>query len=207
MPRRHFPYFGAICLLAALGCTRAATKAQPIAEAYVPDSRSVGFDIESWSRENGSLRIQASYPSQGKLAKSGIEFGPAGSVERIEDWKQFPITTGKGKFVAEPGSNAAVLLADLGKALEAKTNPSHVHRVEALRFTFVALGDNNSQARGGGFNADPPGGWTAVKIFIGDGKQEGQVFLGFNPAIRKGQFSMKDPEYGDIVLKQLAAVL
>lgn len=45
-----------------------------------------------------------------------------------------------------------------------------------------------------------------IKIFIGEGEQEGEVFLNFNPAIRKSQFSIKDADY-DIVLNQLATVL
>jgi len=46
-----------------------------------------------------------------------------------------------------------------------------------------------------------------MKIFIGEGDQEGEVFLNFNLAIRKGQLSMKDPDYGDLVLRELAKVL
>lgn len=46
-----------------------------------------------------------------------------------------------------------------------------------------------------------------MKIFIGEGKHEGDVFLNLNPVIKKGQFSIKDSDYGDIVLAQLAQVL
>jgi hypothetical protein len=46
-----------------------------------------------------------------------------------------------------------------------------------------------------------------MKIFIGEGDQEGDVFLNLNPVIKKGQFSIKDPDYGDIVLARLAQVL
>ena len=46
-----------------------------------------------------------------------------------------------------------------------------------------------------------------MKIFIGEGEQESEVFVNLNPAIGKGQFSIKDADYGDKVLKQLATVL
>jgi len=46
-----------------------------------------------------------------------------------------------------------------------------------------------------------------MKIFIGEGDDEGQVFVNTNPVMRKGQFSIKDEEYGDIVLARLATVL
>lgn len=98
-------------------------------------------------------------------------------------------------------------MADLKKALEAKTAPANIRRVKELPFTYVNLGDNLSQALGGGFNPSPPGDWTAIKIFIGQGEQEAEVFVNFNAAIGKGQFSIKDPDYGDLVLNQLATVL
>jgi hypothetical protein len=46
-----------------------------------------------------------------------------------------------------------------------------------------------------------------MKIFIGKGDQEGQVFLNLNPVSSGGQFSIKDSEYGDIVAARLAEVL
>lgn len=175
-------------------------------EAYVSDSGSVGFDIKPLKGHDGSLRLDARYESRGKLAKFAVEFGPTHNVES-KDAKDFPMGMGQGRFLAEPGSDATVLLADLRRALEAKAIPAKIQRVQALPFTFVNLGDNLSQALGGGFNANPPGGWTAIKIFIGEGEQEGEVFVNLNPAIGKGQFSIKDADYGDLVLKQLATVL
>ena len=197
----------ALSLLAISGCTRPApTRQGRTAEAYVPDSGSVGFDIKPFKGQNGSIRLEATYESRGKLAKFAIEFGPAHNIES-KDAKDFPIGTGQGRFLAEPGSDAVALLADLKKALGAKAVPANIRRVKELPFTYVNLGDNLSQALGGGFNASPPGDWTAIKIFIGEGEQEGEVFVNFNPTIGKGQFSIKDPDYGDPVVKQLATVL
>jgi hypothetical protein len=53
----------------------------------------------------------------------------------------------------------------------------------------------------------PRGNWTPMKIFIGEREQEGEVFLNLNPVLQKGQFSIKDPDYGGIVLARLAEVL
>ena len=64
-----------------------------------------------------------------------------------------------------------------------------------------------SQARGGGFNTTPPGNWTALKLFLGQGEQESELFLNINIETKKGQFSMKDPDYGDLALAELAKVL
>jgi hypothetical protein len=72
---------------------------------------------------------------------------------------------------------------------------------------LVSFEANESQVLGGGFALQPRGNWTPMKIFIGEGEQEGEVFLNLNPVLKKGQFSIKDPNYGDMVLVRLAEVL
>src|SRR5438270_2605899 len=107
MIRKIIPHFLAMFLLVTSGCTRPATTAQDrTAEAYVSDAGSVGFDIKPLKGQNGSVRFEATYESRGKLAKFAIEFGPTRSVES-KNSKDFPMETGAGGFVAEPGSDAA----------------------------------------------------------------------------------------------------
>lgn len=183
-----------------VGCSRPTTAVQsPTPEAYISVPGSVGFGIKPVTGESGTRRFLATYQSRGSLAKFEFEFGPTRTTEGTE--------TGHGRFVAEPGSDASGLLLDLKEALEAKVIPAEVERVRTLPFTFVNIGDQLSQAPGGGFNANPPGNWAAIKIFIGKGKQEGDVFLNINTTIGKGQFSIKDPDYGDLVVQHLATVL
>jgi hypothetical protein len=177
-----------------------------IAEHYIPDPGSVGFDIEPLPSDTTSQKWLATYNSQGKTAKFRIELGVTKPLNDKES-RDFDMRQGEGKFVAEPGSDASVLLADLMKALQAKKLPARVKRVSNLPFVFVSLGRNNSQGPDGGFNTNPPGNWTPMKIFIGEGEHEGDVFLNLNPVIKKGQFSIKDSDYGDIVLARLAQVL
>jgi hypothetical protein len=143
---------------------------------------------------------------EGQDREIQIELGHAKSIKDNEQ-VDFDIQSGKGRFIAVPGSDASVLLADLKNALEAKTFPKHSKRVATLPFTFVTFGNNESQSSGAGFSPKPAGHWTPMKIFIGEGEQEGQVFVNLNPVSKKGQFSMKDQDYGDIVLSQLAGVL
>ena len=171
-----------------------------------PSSRLHPHDSEDAGEEVDQLQDETTYESLGKLAKFSIEFGPAHNIES-KDAKDFPMGTGQGRFLAEPGSDAVALLADLKKVLEAKAVPANIRRVKELPFTYVNLGDNLSQAPGGGFNVSPSGDCTAIKVFIGEGEQEGEVFVNFNTTIGKGQFSIKDPDYGDLVVKQLATVL
>jgi hypothetical protein len=150
--------------------------------------------------------LAATYDSQGKVAKFRIEFGPA-KYSETKDPHGFRIGVGEGRILAETGSENSVLLADLKKALEAKEFPKKIQRVNSLPFTFANLGEKMSQAKGGGFNAAPLGNWTATKVFFGEGEEESEVFLNIDPVGQKGQFSIKDADYGDMVLAQLAKVL
>ena len=205
--QRYTVCFLGMLLIATPACERPKTSPPGrIAEAYVPDSGSVGFDITSFESVKGSLRLTAIYTSQGRIAKFRVEFGTAKTVD-AKDSKDFTLKVGEGRFVSVPGSDASVLLLDLRKALEAKALPSKVRRLESLPFTFANIGENLSQGANGGFNAVPPGNWTAIKIFIGEGEQEAELFININEVSRKGQFSIKDPDHGDLALAQLAEVL
>jgi len=176
------------------------------AEHYVSVPGAVGFDIEPLPSSGSGQQWLATYISQGKTAKFRIELGAAKPLDE-KGSRDVDIQHGEGNLIAEPGSDASVLLVELKNSLEAKTLPAKVKRVNNLPFIFVNFGSNQSQDPGGGFNDRPPGHWTPIKLFIGEGDREGQVFLNLNPVIKKGQFSIKDAEYGDIVLEYLAQVL
>jgi hypothetical protein len=158
------------------------------AESYIPSEGAVGFDILPLHSSGGAQRWLATYTDDSGTTKFSFE-----------------LEAGKGKFTSEEGSNPLPLLEALKKALEAKHMPRKVEHADMLSFLYVVIGEHNSQAVGGGFNEKPSGNWTAMKIFLADGK--GEVFLNFNPVLHKAEFSIKDPEYGDIVLAELAKVL
>lgn len=166
------------------------------AEPGTPDQGSVSFDIEPVGGA-GIRQWLATYTGDGKSAKFRIEFGATRPSSGI--------LFGEGKFIAEPGSDASTFLQSLKRALGAKTLPSHTKRVRELRFQLAVIGDNLSRASGGGFNAEPPGDWTATKIFLAGG--EAEVFLNTNTVLGKAEFSIKDPDEGDQVLAELAKVL
>jgi hypothetical protein len=141
----------------------------------------------------------ATYTEGGKTARFRIQFGPIKSSSGVG--------FGNGKFVAESGSDASTFLLSLKKALEAKTLPNRVEKVRELPFQLAVIGDKLSRAPNGagGFNAQPAGDWTATKIFLAGG--EAEVFLNTNNILSKAEFSIKDPDYGDQVLAELAKVL
>jgi hypothetical protein len=207
MTLRSFFLCSAFGSMVLSSCNSSSTPTQePVAEHYVPDPGSVGFEIEPLPSEGSTQHWLATYVSKGKTAKFRIELGVSTPLNDKES-KEFDIQRGDGRFIAEPESDASILLEDLKNVLEAKKLPSKPQRVKSLPFIFVGLGNNYSQAPNGGFNAKPSGNWNLMKLFIGQGEREGDVFLNLNPVIKKGQFSIKDAEYGDNLLAQLARVL
>ncbi len=139
--------FGSIVLF---GCNLPSTRTQePVAEHYISVPDSVGFDIEQLPGDGSAQLWLATYVSKGKAAKFRIELGPSKPLEDKES-KDFDIQQGEGRFLAEPGSDASVLLVDLKNALEAKRFPAKVRRARDL--PFVSLGQNQPQDAGGGFN-------------------------------------------------------
>lgn len=178
-------------------------EAQPVAEPQVP---AVGegwlmFNLRAADKapSDDTQRYQAAYVAEGKTARFEIELTMARPSGQI------PVAFTKGKFIAVANSDASSLLLALQKTLGAKTIPSNAQRVAELPFRAVILGQHVSHSPNGGFAVQPPGNWTTVKLFLGDGAAE--VFLNFNPVLGKGEFSIKDPEYGDKVLEELAKVL
>ena len=201
-----------LCCLGALmfcvtGCRgHSSAQAAGSVEPYISDPNTVGFDISPLPSNDRSRRWLATYSDQNKTAKFTIEIGPSAPMDSKADGG-LKMSSGSGAILAVADSHASTMLVALAKALEAKHVPAHIQRASRLPFTYVILGESNSQAGGGGFSAKPTGNWTAMKIFIGDGKDEAEVFLNFNPVSRKAQFSEKDIDYGDTVLAKLATVL
>src|SRR6266436_1052905 len=194
----------AVALVLLPGCNRVADRGLAV-EQHLPDEASVGFDLEPLQSGDGSQQWIGIYNSPGRIARFRIDFGAAESTPGTAG--QSSVKSGEGTLMPEPGSDSSVLLVDLQKALRAKTTPRVPLTKTSIPFTYVNLGDNLSQAGGGGFSANPPGNWTALKLIFGDGDRESQIFLHINPSIKKGQFSMKDPRYGDLALAELAKAL
>lgn len=185
------------------GCGTGISLPRHDAEPQVPE---VGdgylmFDLQQVG-ENGSTRsFSCKYTNGGRTALFRFE------VDADEPSGFPPMAASKGRLISVPGSDASVLLKNLKKTLEAKTLPEHAVRVPEVPFTAVILGTNQSHAADGGFFTEPSGHWTAMKIFIGKRDDPAEVFLDFNTVLHKGEFSIKDSDYGDDVLRELAKVL
>lgn len=185
------------------GCKRVGTAfVEQNSEPVVPDSGEgyLMFDLQQLADHGAAQRYDCTSKSEGKTARFQFEVTP--QPQSVDP----SIDSASGRIIAVAGSDASVLLRRLQKILEAKSLPAHTERVAEIPFAAVILGTDNSHAKDGGFFTKPPGHWTAMKIFLGK-RGSAEVFLNFNPVLQKGEFSIKDPGYGDDVLKELAKVL
>jgi len=114
-------------------------------------------------------------------------------------------TFSKGSISHVAGSNSREFLKKLAVALGAKEVPRPTKRVKTLTFDTAILGTNQTRIEGGGFSGRPAGNWITTKIFLAGGN--GEVYLDIDPVSGVGEFSLKDEEYGNIVLRELASVL
>jgi len=176
-------------------------------EAHIDDQEppDVMFDIkqiQASAAPSGSQLYDCSYQAGGKIARFRLQLRQSGPTS-----SQIPAAIAEGKFLAVAGSDNSVLLAELKNALEAKHLPTNVSRAAELPFDVAVLAEKQSRGPDGGYSSNPPGDWMATKIFLPKADDQGEVFLNINPILGKAEFSMKDPDYGDYVLQQLATVL
>ena len=195
----------AVALVLLPGCHRVADPSVA-AERHVSDDAPVSFDLEPLQSSDGSRQWIGAYNSSGKAARFRMDFGAAESTPGKTAGDP-AVLSGEGTLIPEPGSDSSVLLVDLQKALRARTAPQAPLTKTSVPFTYVNIGDHLSQAQAGGFNANPPGDWTAMRLIFGDGDRESEILLHINASTKKGQFSMKDPRYGDLALAELAKAL
>ena len=186
------------------GCQKAPQQLAS-AEPFSPVEGSVGFDaIASAPNAHGTVTWTASYASNQGVTRFQIQIPPTQGSSSDPS-----ISFGKGSFLAVTGSQPSALLEALKPALEAKQLPRKVAHTTELPFTYAILGTGMSRNKNGGFDLKPGGSWTAMKIFLTvPGKdEEAEVFLNLSASSKKGEFSIKDPDYGDDILGQLARVL
>jgi hypothetical protein len=180
--------------------TKRIEREQPaLDEAYVPTERAVGFNLLPLQSSGGTRRWLATYTDENGTTKFSIELKAPATPEAANP------SLSTGAFHAEAGSNPLPLLQSLKKALEAKHMPKQTKQAEVLPFEYMILGDHQSRSSSGSFSHNPGGNWIATKIFLAGDQAE--VYLNLNPELHQAEFSIKDADYGDAVLAELAKVL
>jgi hypothetical protein len=145
---------------------------------------------------------ECTYLAGGKTARFRVQF-IQGALFNSDP----PLASAEGKFLAVAGSDDAVLLEDLKRTFEAKQPAKKSKKNAELALDAVVLGQRESRDSSGGFFANPPGDWITTTIFLPKGGDEGEVYFNFNSVLGKAEFSIKDSDYGDYVLSELAKVL
>jgi hypothetical protein len=199
-------------LVGSIGCGKSpdlAKKEQPIQQATAvqpqDDDSSLMFDMAPSIDASGpanSKTYDCVYQAGGKTARFRVQFiqgAPFGDKDQF--------VSAEDKFLAVAGSDNTALLQNLKKVLEAKHLPTKTPRVSELAFDAAVLGLHQTRDPSGSFGDNPPGDWIATKIFLPKDGDDGEVFFNFNPVLGKGEFSLKDPDYGDYVLEAFSKVL
>jgi hypothetical protein len=192
----------AICLLAGLlasllACQKVSAPKAPADEIYNPAPGAVGVDLIPRNTDPATMRWLVTYSDGTTTTKFQVEFNHQNSGSLLP--------TGKGQMVPVAGSDPTPLLDALKEALEARRTPKHTQKVEALPFEYTLTGSDQSRALDGTFSSNPRGNWTTTKLTLSGGRA--QVYFNFNPLIHKGEFAIKDLEYGDRLVAEFAKVL
>lgn len=114
--------------------------------------------------------------------------GP-GSTARF----RISLTNERVVLSAVPGSDARSFLVALRRALHATHVPKAVRRVKRLSLDVAILGYK------------PATGLIRSKLFFRN--DTGETYLNLNLKTGFGEFSLKDEEYGDVVIAELAKVV
>jgi hypothetical protein len=205
--------YGTVVAVAALllGVTGCGARPGPASEAPLaePDPASVPFELAPLKAPAGKGKPAvwlATHTANGKKAAFRIEL----VLKEPAQGGELPFAFTSGAFYRETGSDSTELLKALQSALEADKLPPPRKQQQKLAFDAAILGLKLSRGGGsnqvaGAFSTEPAGDWIATKLFLADGQAE--VYLNLNPTLGRGEFSLKDPEYADAVLRELARVL
>ena len=180
-----------------VGCQKVSPPKAPADEIYNPVPGAVGVDLIPRNSDPVTMRWLVTYSDGTSTTKFQIEFSHLGSNNLLQ--------AGKGQLVSVPGSDPTPLLDALKEALEARRKPKHAQKVESLPFEYNLTGTDQSRGLDGTFSSNPRGNWTTTKLTLAGGRA--QLYFNFNPLIHKGEFAIKDLEYGDRLVAEFAKVL
>ncbi|MGY5804683.1 hypothetical protein ACXHMN_25370 [Rhizobium sp. LEGMi12c] len=115
-----------------------------------------------------------------------------------------PVSFSHGEFRHVTSSRPAQFFEQLANALAADSPTFSAAKQETLPFDIAFLGPPTTRLPGGGFGG-AAGNWYATKLFLAEGAAE--VYFNFNLESGEAEFSIKDEDYGNIVLSELSKVI
>jgi hypothetical protein len=112
-----------------------------------------------------------------------------------------PIQFTTGRLCRHQETDARQCLDSIARVLEAKQVEAPHERSQCLPFQAAILGQNLNDH----LVSAPRGTWLATKAFVAGG--EGEFYMNLSPETGEGEISIKDPEFGNIVVRELAKVM
>ena len=174
-----------------------------IAPAGPADPGSVRFKIQELARQQSSGGEEVTWLATHESASGVTRFQIRLILKKLGG--DAPFVFSHGSFIRENNPQPSDFLQQVAKVLEAKHPKPKSSKADRLDFDAAIIGDNLSLGAEGGLSAEPPGDWMAVKVFVAEG--EGEFFLNLNSKGGLAEISLKDPDYGDIVLRELWRVI
>ena len=130
-------------------------------------------------------------------------------IEKSKAASATPFSFSEAALIRKPKSNCKAFLRGVATRLAFSGDLPKPPARNRLPVSIAILGVDQSRAPddgeiAGSFSSNPPGNWTATKLFLADG--EGEVFLNINAQEGIGEFSIKDEDYATVVITELAKI-
>jgi len=112
-----------------------------------------------------------------------------------------PFAFGTWTLYRVPGYSPRALLAALAVAHSIPDTVTPGSPADSMRLDVAVLAVNAARSRDGAFGRAGTGTWIVAKLFFAD--DEGEVYLNLNPSRGEAEFSVKDKDYGPVVLREI----
>jgi hypothetical protein len=114
--------------------------------------------------------------------------------------------SGEGRLVANDAASAEKVLAALGSYLHTQAPASRVAPPKPLSMRVGIFGRTLRRGRNDTFErSGDPSSWTAAKLTLEANDDAPEIYLAFDPELRIGELSEKEPELRDSVVAVVAA--
>jgi hypothetical protein len=212
-----------VLLIFSIGCSKASSNSSqqfrhvqtgpPPPKVTPPDPQdselepeSVTFDIQELGHRAVSKGDETTWQATFQSASGSAQFEIALVLPPPDPNSLFGFST--GGFIANPSSDYSDFVRAVAKALQAgqpkSGKPSKVGS-NRLDFNVAILGRNVKHETSGAAGSSQTGAdWLVTKVFVANG--QGEFYLNLNAKAAIGEISIKDEDYGDIVLGEFAKV-
>jgi len=160
--------------------------------------------VETIAAADGGTRYVA------KVDRGGANCAFDVVVSRAKDIAGSFFSMTMATLVRRPGADCTAFLRAMAFELGYKGELPSPTPAKEIKAAMAVLGTNQSRSPekpevAGSFSSTPTGHWTAGKLFLAD--CAGEVFLNLNVHDGIGEFSVKDEDYANIVVGELAKIL